>query len=415
MKLVASILCFLKSLIPHPFTRRPETCWPLSDVRKYAATRGTILKSGGDIQALMETFGPVLQDDLDWKTSPCYPAPYIAKLKRVWILPGSKILLSPDGRALSDEVEFGFRVFGFRPKLWNLEVTEGPFLNFESPPHDPIMIPAGIHLTGEHEANYFHWIVEVLPRLFLCEKMLTDKQVPILVSDGLHENLYALLNIIRSPERPVLTMKTDRYYSVASLIYPSDLTRILDTYDRAPGNDTTYLPVALLRAMKTEIKSVINVRLSRFGKRIYVKRNSSYRKLLNEPEIEELLSGLGFVTVDTGELSIEEQLGVFADCELIVGPSGAAMANMLWCRPETRIVILHSDHPFKKYPYWDALARACELRIAYLAGPRAHTITDMFQAHDDFTINPGELRQMLSAGVVMAWDNCETDPVRDIV
>jgi capsular polysaccharide biosynthesis protein len=379
---------------------RPEKRWPLSDVREYAVTRGAILKSGGGIPALMESFGPVLPVDLDWKASPCYPDPYIARLKGVWVCPGSKILLSPDGCALSDEIEFGFRMFGLRPKLWNLEITEGPCLNFESAPHEPIKIAAGIHLTGEHEANYFHWIVEVLPRLFLCEKMLTDKQVPILVSDGLHENLYVLLNIIRSPERPVITLKADRYYSVESLIYPSDLTRILDTYDRAPGTDTTYLPVALLRAMKTEIKSAINAGASRFGKRIYIKRNSSYRMLLNEPEIEELLSGLGFVTVDTGELSIEEQVGIFSHCELIVGPSGAAMANMIWCCPETRIVILHSDHPFKKYPYWNALARACELRVTYLTGPRAHNITDMFEAHDDFTINPEELRQVLSVMAV---------------
>jgi hypothetical protein len=401
MNLVATIWRHLKPLIPYPFSPRPEKCWPLSDVREYAATRGTILKSGGDIQALMETFGPVLQDDLDWKISPCYPAPYIAKLKNVWALPGSKILLSPNGRALSDEIEFGFRKFGLRPKLWNLEITEGPCLNFEAVPHDPIKISAGIHLTGEHEANYFHWIVEVLPRLFLCEKMLTDKQMPILVSDGLHENLYALLNIIRSPERPVLTLKADCYYSVASLIYPSDLTRILDTYDRAPGNDTTYLPVALLRAMKTEIKNAIKTSTSLFGKRIYIKRNSSYRKLLNAPEIEKLLSDHGFDTVDPGVLSIEEQVGIFAHCELIVGPSGAAMVNMLWCNPETRIVILHSDHPFKKYPYWNALARACELRITYLAGPRAHNITDMFEAHDDFNINPEELRQVLSVMAVL--------------
>ncbi|MDP1651250.1 MAG: glycosyltransferase family 61 protein [Rhodocyclaceae bacterium] len=395
MNLIASILRLLKPLAPYPFSQRPEKRWPLCDVREYAETRGTILKSGGDIHTLMETFGPVLQDDLDWKSSLCYPAPYIAELNGVWVLPGSKILLSPDGRALSDEIEFAFRMFGLRPKLWNMDITEGPCLNIESAPHEPTIIPAGIHLTCEHEANYFHWIVEVLPRLFLCEKMLTDKQVPILVSEGLHENLYALLNIIRSSERPVLVLKKDYYYSVASLIYPSDLTRILDTYDRAPGNDTTYLPVALLRAMKTEIKNTINARTSHFGNRIYIKRNSSYRRLLNEPEIEELLSEHGFDTVDTGELTIEEQIGIFAHCELIVGPSGAALTNMLWCCPETRVVILHSDHPFKKYPYWNALARACELRITYLAGPRAHNITDMFEAHDDFSINPEELRQVL--------------------
>lgn len=400
MNLIASILRLLKRSAP--CKQGHDKRWPLSDVRGYAATSGTILKSCDDIHSLMETFGPLLQDDQDWAASPCYPAPYIANLKEVRILPGSKILLTPDGRALSDEIEVGFRIFGLRPKLWNMEITEGPCLNFQSVPQGHGMIPSGIHLTGEHEANYFHWLVEVLPRLFLCEKMLPDKQVPILVSEGLHKNLYALLDIIRSPQRAVIALKTDSCYFVENLIYPSDLTRILDTYDRAPGHDTTYLPVALLRAMKNEIKSTINGGRSHFGKRIYIKRSSSYRKLLNEYEIEEMLLDHGFVTVDSGELSIEDQIAAFAHCELVVGPSGAAMANILWCCPETRIVILHSNHPFKKYPYWNALARACELRISYLTGPRANIITDMFEAHDDFNINPEDLRQLLSEMTVLS-------------
>lgn len=116
---------------------------------------------------------------------------------------------------------------------------------------------------------------------------------------------------------------------------------------------------------------------------------------MNEPEIERLVTQKGFEVVDPGQLTIKEQIGIFSQCEAVVGPSGAAMANMLWCRPGTRIIILHSDHPFKKYPYWDALARACEAQITYLAGPRAHNVTGIFEAHDDFNINPEELLSAL--------------------
>jgi capsular polysaccharide biosynthesis protein len=126
-------------------------------------------------------------------------------------------------------------------------------------------------------------------------------------------------------------------------------------------------------------------------KRLFVRRSSGYRKLLNEPEIETLLAGEGFAPVEPGGLSITEQVRLFSGAEIIVGASGAAMANLLWCRAGAQALVLHSDHPFKKYPYWDALARVSGAGIGYLAGPRAHNVEGLFEAHDDFSIRAQDL------------------------
>jgi hypothetical protein len=218
-----------------------------------------------------------------------------------------------------------------------------------------------------------------------------------LISEGLHANLIALFNIIRAPERPVLQLQKKRTYFVENLVYPSDVSRIFDTYDRAPGEDTIYIPVALLKGMANKIKqSLVGIDNSTNPKKhLFVRRSSSYRILLNQSEIETMLTEQGFHVIDPGNMTIEEQIRIFSQADMIVGPSGAGMANMLWCKPETRILILHSDHPFKKYPYWDAFARAAECEITYLAGARAFNVTDMFEAHDDFSIPPKDLERSL--------------------
>ena len=363
----------------------------LLDVRNYTAEKGILLASSAEINALMQASSSISQADLEWKKSPSYPSPYLAELNEITIIPGCRILLTATGEALSDEIDLGFRMLGLQPKLWDMNLTEGPYLHFNPSHIAHSQISAGIHLTGEHEANYFHWIVEILPRLFLSEKLLIDKRIPILVTEGLHDNLYSLLESICAPERPILKLKKDSYYQVTRLIYPSDLTRIFDTYDRAPSKDTTYLPVDLLREMVVKIKQSQSTTNDSHSKQIYIKRVSNYRRLLNEMEIETLLKEKGFDIVDPGNLKIEEQIDLFSQAKCIVGPSGAGMVNMLWCKPGTHITILHSNHPFKKYPYWDALARASGVNIDYLAGPRAHNVTDMFEAHDDFTIIPETL------------------------
>jgi hypothetical protein len=62
---------------------------------------------------------------------------------------------------------------------------------------------------------------------------------------------------------------------------------------------------------------------------------------------------------------VPEQIALFSRAEMIVGPSGAALVNVLWCRENCRVLVLHSDHPFKKYPYWDVLARVSGIRISF--------------------------------------------------
>ena len=365
----------------------------LYELRKHAESLDAIIINSSEIHEVIQGLGSISKIDLDWNSSPCYPSPYIAVFKRITVIPGAKLLLNEEGTALSDEICLGFRQFGLRPKLWDMDVLSGPSLRFKLPPLSR-KISSGIHITGEHEANYFHWIVEVLPRLYLCEKFLPDKRIPILISEGLNDNLYVLLDIIRAPERSVLKLQQDHTYFVEQLIYPSDLSRILDVYDRPPGMDTTYLPVNLLKEMAATIKRAFNPTTDH-PKRLFIRRTSTYRRLLNEAEIETILTKVGFFPIDPGRMTIEEQVCIFAQAEFIIGPSGASMANMLWCGPKVNIIILHSDHPFKKYPYWDALARVSGSQVYYLAGPRAHNVSGTFEAHDDYSINPGTLVSLL--------------------
>jgi capsular polysaccharide biosynthesis protein len=359
---------------------------PLASVYDYAVANAQVMAQNAAMDALTEDSGSISALDAAWKSSPCYPRPYIAELDDVVVVPGSSILLTDADQALSDEIEQSFRVFGLPPKLIDIKTLNGPRLCMDLDGISTQTIARGIHLTKEHETNYFHWIVEILPRLFLLEQLPIDKRIPILVSEGLHDNLYALLDDVRDPARPVVKLQTSTHYRVRHLLYPSDLSRILDVYDRPPSTDTTYLPVDLLRAMVNVVKNAHAPISNHGGKRLFLRRGSTYRRLLNEAEIEQALVMRGFEAIDLNALSVDTQIHLFSQAEIVVGASGAGMTNILWCNPSARILVLHSDHPFKKYPYWDALARVSGARIDYLAGPRAFNVVNKYEAHDDYRI-----------------------------
>jgi capsular polysaccharide biosynthesis protein len=62
--------------------------------------------------------------------------------------------------------------------------------------------------------------------------------------------------------------------------------------------------------------------------------------MLNEDDVRALLEPAGFETVFMEGRSVAEQAELFAAADVIVAPHGAAMANLVFCRPGTVVVEL---------------------------------------------------------------------------
>ncbi len=74
-------------------------------------------------------------------------------------------------------------------------------------------------------------------------------------------------------------------------------------------------------------------------KRLYLSRGRQDRRPMNqEAALVRALRRAGFAVVDTGRLSVERQIALFAGAEAVVGATGAAFANALYCRPGTLVV-----------------------------------------------------------------------------
>lgn len=366
------------------------------DVWSIAVKNNWIIFDKQQIESYLLSVGNLSSFDCEWKKSLSNPQPYIAKLAGITVIPGSKLLIDSKDNILGDELVDGVELFLLPPKRWDMKIISPNQLSFKTPPLSDEIITIGIHLTGEHEANYFHWLTEILPRLYLYLKLRPNNSIPLLVSAGLHHNLYELLRIVSGNEQQIKFLDANLSYKVQHLIYPADVSRIFDVYDRAPSLETTYLPVNLLKKMALEIKTAIQTNDDIDSIKLYVKRNSSYRQLLNEDEVERFLMSCGYLSIDTGQLSIHQQINFFSRAKSVIGPSGAAITNIIWCKEQTKILILHSDHPFKKYPYWDALARTSGANISYLQGPRANNVTGFFETHDDYYIDIDALKNAIT-------------------
>lgn len=87
------------------------------------------------------------------------------------------------------------------------------------------------------------------------------------------------------------------------------------------------------------------------GRRVFLSRHSrslagGYRSLVNEPELMQAMTDLGFEIVEPETLPFPDQIRLFRETEVLVGLGGAGMFNAVFCQPGTRLVTLESGLTF---------------------------------------------------------------------
>jgi hypothetical protein len=89
-----------------------------------------------------------------------------------------------------------------------------------------------------------------------------------------------------------------------------------------------------------------------FGDRIFISRLSHsaryphYRVLQNETELMAALVDVGFKAVQPEQLSIAEQIGMFARARCVVALGGAALFSVCFCPPGTTVVTVEASDRF---------------------------------------------------------------------
>lgn len=214
----------------------------------------------------------------------------------------------------------------------------------------PIMrIDTGISLSGNFSWNYYHFLFEFIAKFYHINKANLGKDIPLIVDDICFsvDQYRELISIFNTSERDVKLVRSRDRYLVKKLFYfsipnfiPPDISRIFEIqpYDCMFDLDTLYY----LRDKLLTVKSN-----KQFSKRIYISRKkASNRRMFNENEVATLLSKYGFDIVYPEDYSIIDQVALFNGAEIIIGGSGAAFANIIFCNKGCRILC------FVNYKYY---------------------------------------------------------------
>jgi len=257
-------------------------------------------------------------------------------------------------------------------------------------------LPAAAVFTDAVASNYAHWLTEVLPRIVLYTRHACSKDIPLIVDEGLHKNIYESLSIAVDENRLVYTIPKDCSTRVRHLevVTPAGYIPYASRAPRRPGHSHGVFSPHALRAVREAFRHLmIRPADSASGSHIYVRRNARQRRLINDQEISHLLADAGFTIVSPEELSFSEQVRLFSQAEFVIGATGAALANLIFCQPGARVHVLMAQHEEMPYWYWQRLSDCVGVSLSYGLGEICAVRDIGF--HADFRVALDAIREAL--------------------
>lgn len=268
-------------------------------------------------------------------------------------------------------------------------------------PPAPIEIPEGILLAGRNDSNWFHWLIEYLPRVLMLGDGIAD-DVPLLVTARTPATGIAALRTLTS--RRLVEIDDEQSQTVRILHVLPPPVQILDT-TRVPWAQGLCFNPEPLRAMRKawNIRDIdirdIDIR---DGRRVFLRRKSAHRGLMNEVEIAEIAQRYGLEILDPSDMTFETQRDLFSHSSLLVGASGAVMASYLMMPRGSAIIALTSE-ALADFILPAAMAQLSGASFTYVTGPTTQPLCE-FDArnnwlHSDFSVDPQVFETALIAAL----------------
>lgn len=204
-------------------------------------------------------------------------------------------------------------------------------------------LDSGIIISGKFSSNYYHEVYENLIRLLVVPKLNIPIDVPVIIDivvnniesfkcilDTLRENIKRNIIFIGNHE----LISFNKMYTISPI---NNITSHIKKIELFKLSDYVYDPfyMSVLRNSLLKKKSA-----NCFSKNIFISRSNISRRNFNEDEVLNCLTPYGFVAVYPETLTFGEQISLFNNAEWIIGGSGAAFSNLIFCQNQCNVLCI---------------------------------------------------------------------------
>jgi hypothetical protein len=252
----------------------------------------------------------------------------------------------------------------------------------------------GILLSSRAETNWYHWLIETLPRLLWVEHEV-DASIPVLISSDIPDTAKESLRIVTN--REVVEINPFEVTPVSKLIVLGPLAFHPDSSFMWGLPSSTQIHQESLKSFRDLILCSLGLEGVVGNSQIYVERSRGARLAVNRRAVERAAIGAGYRKITSENLPFPEQVRLFSGSRRVLLTGGAAMANLIFCQPNTKVTYLTSKF-VAKYKLPTVLAGIAGARVEFCLGePKGSSNRHSFvqKIHCDFRVKIQTLRKHL--------------------
>ncbi|WP_284945257.1 glycosyltransferase family 61 protein [Acidisoma cladoniae] len=173
--------------------------------------------------------------------------------------------------------------------------------------------------------NFGHYLIDMFPKAWLAHRLLAPQGLTFIVHDS------ALMPVIRD-SLTIIGIRPEAIVATGNAPVVCERLLVIDGLT-SHGDYQSPICVQALSDLAERLPA------APFPK-LFIRRQSRKRPLINEAEVERVLTARGFIAVDPGQMSLAEQIVLFKGARIVVGALGAAMTNIVFCAPGATVVAL---------------------------------------------------------------------------
>ncbi len=270
---------------------------------------------------------------------------YLTQISNAKVIGNEGVIILPDGLYTEEPIKYDFLLQGL-PEYYS--AVRHLFLKRRTVKGNYFSLMQMWSTTH----NYYHTLRDNVNRLYDALEYLPD-DVIFLVPQKLKAWQYEILATLGIGKDRLLNFPKFEIWTIESLYFtPHGPTLEMGTTEAFEwGRQRFYDHHAIEPTPQTQTEL------------IYISRAlTSWRRIVNEAEVERLLASYGFTTYLTEKMNIGQQVELFSRAKVVVSATGAALANLMFAQEGTHVLEIstkESDPVLGDY-YCEATWATCE-------------------------------------------------------
>lgn len=192
-----------------------------------------------------------------------------------------------------------------------------------------------ISITSGWYDSYYHFTLECLVKIFLLKKEV--EKHPVVFHKEVkkfHKEWFEILGI-----NNILYIDNKQVVKTKLAISSSFASRDLNHHS------------IIIPEFRSWVLTQVNPKKRDIYKKIFIgRKKSNHRVIVNNEEVKEALKHLGFLYLEMEDYDVRTQIEIFNSADQIVCAHGAALTNLCFCEPQTKVIDLMNSE-FKQWCY----------------------------------------------------------------